>query len=136
MEGRAVLCWWDTRVDQLIMYSAAQVPHINRTGLAECLGLDEGQIRVISPDVGGGFGYKGILLPEEICCAWLAMQLKRPVRWLEDRREQLTANANCREHGYDIAVDVTLDGRLAGIRCDAVVAVSYTHLTLPTIYSV
>jgi len=121
MEGRAVLCWWDTRVDQLIMYSAAQVPHINRTGLAECLGLDEGQIRVISPDVGGGFGYKGILLPEEICCAWLAMQLKRPVRWLEDRREQLTANANCREHGYDIAVDVTLDGRLAGIRCDAVV---------------
>ncbi len=121
MEGRAVLCWWDTRTDQLIMYSAAQVPHINRTGLAECLGLDEGQIRVISPDVGGGFGYKGILLPEEICCAWLAMQLGRPVRWLEDRREQLSANANCREHGYDISVAVTHEGRLAGITCDAVV---------------
>ncbi len=121
MEGRAVLCWWDTRTDQLIMYTAAQVPHINRTGLAECLGLDEGQVRVISPDVGGGFGYKGILLPEEICCAWLSMKLQRPIRWLEDRREQLSANANCREHGYDITVAVTREGRLAGIECDAVV---------------
>jgi carbon-monoxide dehydrogenase large subunit len=122
MEGRAVLCWWDHRLDQLVMYSAAQMPHINRTGLAECLGLDEGQIRVISPDVGGGFGYKGILLPEEICCAWLARHLGRPVRWLEDRREQLGANANCREHAYDIAVEVDRSsGRLIGIDCDAMV---------------
>lgn len=121
MEGRGVLCWWDTRMDQLVMVSAAQLPHINRTGLAECLGLDEGRIRVVSPDVGGGFGYKGILLPEEICCAWLAMHLKRPVRWLEDRREHLSANANCREHAYDISVTVNADGRLAGIECDAIV---------------
>lgn len=121
MEGRAVLCWWDHRLDQLVMYSAAQVPHVNRTGLAECLGLDEGQIRVISPDVGGGFGYKGILLPEEICCAWLARHLNRPVRWLEDRREQMSANANCREHAYDIAVEVAPDGRLVGIECEAMV---------------
>jgi carbon-monoxide dehydrogenase large subunit len=121
MEGRAVICWWDHRMDQLVMYSAAQVPHINRTGLAECLGLDQGQIRVISPDVGGGFGYKGILLPEEICCAWLARHLGRPVRWIEDRREQLSANANCREHGYDIRVEVDTTGRLVGIECDAVV---------------
>jgi carbon-monoxide dehydrogenase large subunit len=121
LEGRAVLCWWDHRLDQLVMYSAAQVPHINRTGLAECLGLDQGQIRVVSPDVGGGFGYKGLLLPEEICCAWLARHLGRPVRWLEDRREQLGANANCREHAYDIAVEVEADGRLVGIDCDAMV---------------
>ncbi|MFN6994772.1 MAG: xanthine dehydrogenase family protein molybdopterin-binding subunit [Aquincola tertiaricarbonis] len=121
LEGRAVLCWWDHRLDQLVMYSAAQLPHINRTGLAECLGLDQGQVRVISPDVGGGFGYKGLLLPEEICCAWLARHLGRPVRWIEDRREQLGANANCREHAYDIAVEVEADGRLVGIECDAVV---------------
>jgi len=121
LEGRAVLCWWDTRLDQLVMYSAAQIPHINRTGLAECLGLDEGQIRVISPDVGGGFGYKALLLPEEIVCAWLARHTGRPVRWLEDRREQLTANANCREHAYDISVEVEKSGRLVGIECDAVV---------------
>ncbi len=121
LEGRAVLCWWDHRLDQLVMYSAAQLPHINRTGLAECLGLDQGQVRVVSPDVGGGFGYKGLLLPEEVCCAWLARHLGRPVRWLEDRREQLGANANCREHAYDIAVEVEADGRLVGIDCDAVV---------------
>ena len=59
-------------------------------------------MRVVSPDVGGGFGYKGILLPEEVVCGWLAMRLGRPVRWLEDRREQLSADANCREHHYDI----------------------------------
>jgi carbon-monoxide dehydrogenase large subunit len=121
LEGRGVLCWWDTRLDQLVLVSAAQMPHINRTGLAECLGLDEGRVRVISPDVGGGFGYKGILLPEEICCAWLCMRLKRPIRWLEDRREHLSANANCREHGYDISVHVARDGRLLGIECDAIV---------------
>ncbi len=121
LEGRGVLCWWDTRLDQLVMVSAAQLPHINRTGLADCLGLDEGQIRVVSPDVGGGFGYKGLLLPEEICCAWLAMRLKRPIRWLEDRREHLGANANCREHAYDITVHVDGSGRLSGIDCDAIV---------------
>src|SRR5205085_482674 len=82
-----------------------QMPHINRAGLSESLGLDEGAIRVISPDVGGGFGYKGVLLVEEVCLAWLARHLRRPVRWIEDRREQLTANANCREHDYDITLD-------------------------------
>ncbi|HEX7436655.1 MAG TPA: molybdopterin cofactor-binding domain-containing protein, partial [Caldimonas sp.] len=77
IEGRGVVCHWDTRLDQLVMHSAAQMPHINRAGLSECLGIDQGRIRVISPDVGGGFGYKGILLPEEICLGWLAMRLQR-----------------------------------------------------------
>ncbi|MES1952626.1 carbon-monoxide dehydrogenase large subunit [Salinisphaera sp. S4-8] len=121
LEGRGVVCYWDHRLGRLEMTSAAQMPHINRTGLAECLGLDEGQVRVVSPDVGGGFGYKGILLPEEICCAWLAMQLDRPIRWIEDRNEHLSANANCREHAYDITVHVERSGRLAGIDCDAIV---------------
>ncbi|CAA9246824.1 MAG: Molybdopterin dehydrogenase, large subunit, partial [uncultured Acetobacteraceae bacterium] len=97
LEGRGVLARWDSRLDQLEVHSAAQMPHINRTGIAEALGLDEGQVRVISPDVGGGFGYKGVLLPEEIALGWLARRLGRAVRWIEDRREQLTANANCRE---------------------------------------
>ena len=66
LEGRGVVASWDTRLGQLTIYSAAQMPHITRTGLAECLGLDHAQVRVISPDVGGGFGYKGILLPEEV----------------------------------------------------------------------
>jgi carbon-monoxide dehydrogenase large subunit len=76
---------------------------------------------VVSPDVGGGFGYKGILLPEEVCVAWLAMQFKRPVRWLEDRREQLTANANCREHYYRVTAYGDKSGRLLALDTDAVV---------------
>ena len=121
LEGRGVVCQWDARLDQLTMWSSAQMVHVNRQGLAECLGLDQGQIRVIAPDVGGGFGYKGILLPEEIVLAYLTMKLKRPLRWIEDRREQLIANANCREHDYDITVYAERDGRLLGIDCEATV---------------
>ncbi len=121
MEGRGVVAHWDARLEQLVIHTSAQMPHINRTGLAACLGMDEGHIRVIAPDVGGGFGYKGILLPEEVCLAWLAMRCGHPVRWIEDRREQLTANANCREHHYDITAYADRDGRLLGVDCEAVV---------------
>ena len=121
LEGRGVLCEWSDRLGQLEMHSSTQMPHINRAGLSDCLGLDQASIRVIAPDVGGGFGYKGILLPEEICLAWLARKVKRPVRWLEDRREQLTANANCREHDYDLTLYADRDGRLLAIDCDATV---------------
>jgi carbon-monoxide dehydrogenase large subunit len=121
LEGRGVIAHWDSRLEQLIVHTAAQMPHINRAGLSECLGLDQGRIRVIVPDVGGGFGYKGILLPEEICVAWLAMKLQRPVRWIEDRREQLIASTNCREHAYDITLYAARDGKLLAIDCDATV---------------
>jgi carbon-monoxide dehydrogenase large subunit len=97
------------------------MPHINRTGLSECLGIDHGKIRVVSPDVGGGFGYKGILLPEEVCLSWLTMRRGHPVRWIEDRREHLTAGANCREHHYIITGYADRDGRLRGIDCEATV---------------
>ena len=121
LEGRGVLAEWDPRLEQLIVTTSTQMPHVTKSGLAECLGLDEGQVRIISPDVGGGFGYKGILLPEELVCAALAIRLDRPVRWIEDRHEQLSANANCREHAYDVTAWAAADGRLLGIEVDAVV---------------
>lgn len=121
LEGRGAVAFWDNRLEQLTLYSACQMPHIVRTGLAECLGLDEGQVRVIVPDVGGGFGYKGILLAEEVCLGWLAMRRGHPVRWIEDRREHLTAGANCREHYYRITGYADRDGRLLGIDCEATV---------------
>jgi aerobic carbon-monoxide dehydrogenase large subunit len=121
IEGRGAVATWDHRLGQLTLYTSAQMPHINRTGLSECLGLDHGQVRVIAPDVGGGFGYKGILLAEEVCLSWLAMRLGRPVRWIEDRREHLTAAANCREHHYIITGYADRDGRLRGIDCEATV---------------
>jgi carbon-monoxide dehydrogenase large subunit len=121
LEGRGVVATFDHRLDQLTVYTAAQMPHINRNGLAECLGMDQGRIRVVSPDVGGGFGHKGILLPEEVCLSWLTMQRGHPVRWIEDRREHLTASANCREHHYKITVYADRDGKLRGIDCEATV---------------
>ena len=121
IEGRGVVAHWDNRLEQLVVYSACQMPHIVRTGLSECLGIDHGKIRVVSPDVGGGFGYKGILLPEEVALAWLAMRCGHPVRWIEDRREHLTASANCREHHYRITGYADRDGHLLGIDCEATV---------------
>jgi len=121
IEGRGVVALWDSRLEQLTIYSACQMPHIVRTGLSECLALDEGQIRVIAPDVGGGFGYKGILLAEEVCLGWLAIRSGHPVRWIEDRREHLIAGANCREHYYRITGYAERDGTLRGIDCEAMV---------------
>jgi len=121
MEGRGAVAVWDHRLGQLTLYTSAQMPHINRTGLSECLGLDHGQVRVVAPDVGGGFGYKGILLAEEVCLAWLAMRCGHPVRWIEDRREHLTAGSNCREHHYIITGYADRDGTLRGIDCEATV---------------
>ena len=120
IEGRGVVAHWDSRHEQLVVYTAAQMPHIVRTGLSECLGLDHGRIRVIAPDIGGGFGYKGILLPEEVALGWLALHCGHPVRWIEDRREQLTA-ADCREHHYRISAYANRDGKLLGIDCEATV---------------
>jgi aerobic carbon-monoxide dehydrogenase large subunit len=121
MEGRGTVAYWDNRLGQLVLYTGSQMPHIVRNGLAECLGIDQLQIRIISPDVGGGFGYKGILLPEDVCLGWYAMRCGHPVRWLEDRREHLTAGANCREHHYRITGYADRDGRLRGIDCEATV---------------
>ena len=121
LEGRGALAEWNTRLGQLVLHSATQMPHIVRSGLSECLGIDHGKIRVVAPDVGGGFGYKGILLPEEVCLAWGARKLSCPLRWLEDRREQLIAGANCREHHYDITAYAERDGRLLAVECEATV---------------
>ena len=121
MEGRGVVAYWDNQAQQIVLYTATQVPHIVRTGLAECLGLEQGMVRIVAPDVGGGFGYKGLLLCEEVVLAYLAMKLKRPLRWIEDRYEHLTGNANCREHHYEIAGYAAADGTLLAVDCDAIV---------------
>src|ERR1700761_6517620 len=121
LEGRGVVAVWDRRLEQLVLYSSTQVPHLIRTGLAGCLGLSQDQVRVVAPDVGGGFGYKGILLPEEVVACFLARHLGHPVRWIEDRREQLAGNANCRGHDYDITAYANADGTLLGVEGDATV---------------
>lgn len=118
MEGKAVLAYWNDQRNQLVVYSSTQVPHMVRSGLAECLGLDIAQLQVIAPDVGGAFGYKCNLMPEEVTVAWLAMRLRRPVRWVEDRREHLVSGTNCREHQYQLAAHVDAEGRLLGLEAE------------------
>src|SRR6185436_12033016 len=117
MEGRGVVAYRDQRLRYLTLVTSTQFPHSVQTGLCECLGLDDGAVRIISPDVGGGFGYKGLLCREEVALGWLAMQVEYPVRWLEDCREHLVANANCREHHYEITGYAAADGKLLGIDC-------------------
>jgi aerobic carbon-monoxide dehydrogenase large subunit len=121
IECRGFVALLDNRLDQLIVYGATQFPHVVRSGLAEILQIPEIQIRVISPDVGGGFGYKAILAGEEICLCWLAMRCGHPVRWLEDRREQLVANANCREHHYRMTAYTDRSGRFLAFEAKAAV---------------
>ena len=102
MEGRGVLAHYDRRLDELVVYSSTQFPHVIRTILAECLGISESKLRVIAPDVGGGFGPKNNFQPEELAIAALSMKLNRPLRWIEDRREHLIASPHAREHRYEL----------------------------------
>jgi carbon-monoxide dehydrogenase large subunit len=119
MEGRGIVAYRDARLGYLTVVTSSQMPHVVQHGIAECLGLADGNVRLISPDVGGGFGYKGLLSREEVAVAWLAQHAGKPVRWLEDCREHLTANANCREHHYQITGYADRDGRLLGLDCKA-----------------
>lgn len=115
LEGKGVVALWERHVEQLTLHTSTQMPHIVRQGLAECMGLDQGLIRIVAPDVGGGFGWKGLLQPEEVVAAWLTMRLDCPVRWTEDRREHLTAAANAREHRYKLTAYADEAGRLLGL---------------------
>lgn len=115
MEGKAVLAYWDHPQGQLVVITSTQVPHMIRTVLAQCLGIDHALVRVISPDVGGAFGYKCVLQQEELCVAWLALTHKRAFRFIEDRREHLIAGANTRQHHYELTAYADRDGRLLAL---------------------
>ncbi|PJX28105.1 carbon monoxide dehydrogenase [Advenella sp. S44] len=121
MEGKAVLAYWDHQADQLVVYCGSQIPHMHRTGFAQFLNLDQSRIRVISPDVGGAFGYKCVLHPEELCVAWLAKTYKKPFRYMEDRREHLIVGANTREHEYTLTGHIDNTGRLLALDAEITV---------------
>ncbi len=115
LEGRAVLAYRDHRLDELTVYSSTQVPHILRLGLSEVLDLEERCIRVIAPDVGGGFGSKARLSPEEAVIAALALEVDHPVRWVEDRGEHFLASTHTRDHEYRVTAYADKSGRVRGI---------------------
>lgn len=118
LEGRAILAEWNDRADQLVVHVGHQNPHVFRAALAIALGLEERRIRIIAPDIGGGFGYKAPAYPEEIAVCWAAMKLRRPVRWIEDRFEHLTAGASAREISGTVHAHADAEGRILALDVD------------------
>lgn len=121
LEPRAVLAHWDARAEELVVYLSTQIPHLMRTGLSQMLNLPSHQLRIIAPDVGGGFGGKARLMPEEIVVCAIALDTGKPVRWLEDRREHLMAAPQAREHVYRVTAYADSDGIIQGIDAELTV---------------
>jgi carbon-monoxide dehydrogenase large subunit len=120
LETRGALARFERAAGRLTVWSSTQLPHFLRWRLASLLGLPEHNVRVIAPDVGGSFGLKAPVSPEELLVAWLAVRLGRPVRWLEERREQLLAAPQAKEQLIQLAAAVDADGRLLGLRARVV----------------
>jgi carbon-monoxide dehydrogenase large subunit len=115
LEGRGGVADWSAGEGKLTLWSGTQVPHLVRHGLAELLGLAENRIRVVAPDVGGGFGVKAMLYPEDVALCLLARRLGRPVKWVEQRREAFLASAHARDHHYAVRAGFDRAGRLLGL---------------------
>ena len=118
IEPRAVLAVADAASDKLTLYSATQVPHHIRRYVAEQLGMAEGSIRLIAPDVGGGFGYKGKHYPEETIVAWAARRLHRPVKWIATRSESFISDNQGRDHLTHAELALDRDGRFLALRVE------------------
>jgi carbon-monoxide dehydrogenase large subunit len=116
LEPRAVLAAPDPASGGLIVWATHQAPHVLRTGLAGVLKMPENQIRVIAPEVGGGFGVKFGTYPEDVVVSLLARQRRVPIRWIETRVEHMTSTTHGRAHVTDMEAAVDRDGRITGLR--------------------
>ncbi len=116
IETRAVLASHDPVSDLLTVWSGTQTPHIGRRMLADLLGRELESIRMIAPDVGGGFGPKAIFYPEEAVIPAAALKLGRPVKWIEDRREHFLCATQERDQYWGMAIAVDGNGRILGVR--------------------
>jgi aerobic carbon-monoxide dehydrogenase large subunit len=116
MEPRGVLARYDAGSEELTLWLTTQNPFLSRADLAAVLSFPEHKLRVIAPDVGGGFGVKGPLYREEIVAAALARQLERPVRWMSTRTEDLLTTIQARAAVSEAAGALTADGELIGVR--------------------
>ncbi len=115
METRGILAVPDP-TGKITLWDSCQSPHTVKRGLAEMLGLPPHQVRVVAPDVGGGFGPKAVPYPEEYLLPWVALQLGRPVKWIEDRREDLLSTMQERDQIHDVEVGFRKDGTLVAMR--------------------
>jgi aerobic carbon-monoxide dehydrogenase large subunit len=120
LETRGVVASWDARDDQLLVQTCSQVPHQVRTVTAACLGVPERTVRVTVPDMGGGFGIKCVVGREEIAVSAATLRLRRPVKWIEDRRDALTASFLAREQDYTARAAFSAEGRILALDVDVV----------------
>jgi aerobic carbon-monoxide dehydrogenase large subunit len=116
LEPRAVLAAPDPASGGVVVWATHQAPHVLRTGLAAALRMPENQIRVIAPEVGGGFGVKFGTYPEDVTVAALARLRRVPLRWVETRVEHMTATTHGRAHVTDLEAAVGADGRITALR--------------------
>jgi carbon-monoxide dehydrogenase large subunit len=121
LEPRTVLAEWEPAAGELTVWTSTQAPFRARAELARILGLGEERVRVIAPDVGGGFGAKGATYREEVLVAWLALTLARPVGWTSTRAEDLLTTQQGRGARAEGALAVTADGRITGLEARIVV---------------
>jgi CO/xanthine dehydrogenase Mo-binding subunit len=115
LETRGLLAVPDA-TGKLTLWAACQTPHIVHEGLVPMLALPPHQVRVVAPDVGGGFGPKGLPYPEDYLVSWLALRLGRPVKWVEDRREDFLATVQEREQIHEVEFGFRRDGTLVALR--------------------
>ncbi len=116
LEGRGTLATQDPVTGELTVWTSGQWPHTQRSLTAALLGIDEHRIRVIQPEVGGGFGVKVELYPEDVLIPFAAMRAGRPVKWIEDRREHMLGTVHAREMDFDLALALASDGTILGLR--------------------
>lgn len=116
MENRGVVAQWDRRAGRMTIWDTTQAPVFVRNGMAALLGLSENQVRVIAPFIGGGFGPKIMMFyQEEVLVPWAAMQLDRPIKWIEDRAENFVATTHERDQIHDVEAAFDKNGRILGV---------------------
>lgn len=121
IEPRGCIAQYNSGTGDLTLICSTQVPHILKSHLAEILDFPELHIRVIAPDVGGGFGNKLQVPPEYVAICLLAMKARRPVKWIETRRESLMAFVHARDQIHDVEIPVKWDGTILGIKSRMIV---------------
>jgi aerobic carbon-monoxide dehydrogenase large subunit len=116
LECRGVVAEWDVRTQSLTVWSSTQVVHWVKRQVAALLGIPESRVRCVAPDVGGGFGIKGHVYPEDVLLAYLAWSLGRPVKWLESRREHFLSSIHSRDQWHDAEVAFDDAGGILAVR--------------------
>ncbi len=116
MEGRAVVAHWEEGPGKLTVWVSTQTPHFVKQQVARCLGIPEIRVRAIAPEVGGGFGAKIPVYPEECLLSWVSRELRRPIKWSETRTENLANTSHGRGHVEQVEAAVRADGRVLALR--------------------